>query len=94
MLIEKLSTQYNLFWSLLRWIASFLHGRARVTRAGASISAPLCLNGGIPQGTKLGPDLFVVMVNDHVQNWEARIKLVDDLTSRFWRLRLAILHPF
>ena len=25
---EKLSTQYNLHWSLLRWIASFLQGRA------------------------------------------------------------------
>ena len=43
-LIEKLSTQYNLHWGLLRWVASFLQGRAQVTRAGASISAALCLN--------------------------------------------------
>ena len=43
-LIEKLSTQYNLHWGLLRWVASFLQGRAQVTRAGASISATLCLN--------------------------------------------------
>ena len=56
--------------------------------------APLCLNGGIPQGTKLGPELFAVMVNDLVESWVARIKFVDDLTSRFWRLHLAILHPF
>ena len=28
-LMEKLSTQYNLHWNLLRWVASFLQGRAR-----------------------------------------------------------------
>ena len=77
---EKLSTQYNLHWSLLRWVASFLQGRAQVTRVGASVSTPLYLNGGIPQGTKLGPVLFAVMVNDLVQSWNARIKFVDDLT--------------
>ena len=78
--MEKLSTQYNLHWSLLRWVASFLQGRAQVTRVGASVSTPLYLNGGIPQGTKLGPVLFAVMVNDLVQSWGARIKFVDDLT--------------
>ena len=79
-LLFKLSTQYNLHWSLLRWVASFLQGRAQVTRVGASVSTPLYLNGGIPQGTKLGPVLFAVMVNDLVQSWGARIKFVDDLT--------------
>ena len=82
-LMEKLSTHYNLHWSLLMclmWVASLLQGRAQVTRVGASVSAPLCLNGGIPQGTKLGPVLFAFMVNDLVQSWGARIKFVDDLT--------------
>ena len=57
-----------------------MQGRAQVTRVGASVSTPLYLNGGIPQGTKLGPVLFAVMVNDLDQSWNARIKLVDDLT--------------
>ena len=80
--MEMLSTQYNLHRSLLRWVASFLQGRAQVTRVGASnsVSAPLYLNGGIPQGTKLGPVLFAFMVNDLVKSWGARIKFVDDLT--------------
>ena len=51
-----------------------------MTRVGASVSVPLYLNGGILQGTKLGPVLFVVMVNDLVQSWGVRIKFVDDLT--------------
>ena len=45
-------------------VASFWQGRAQVTRVGASVSAPLYLNGGIPQGTTLGPVLFAVVVND------------------------------
>ena len=61
-------------------MASFLQGRAQVTRVGASVSTPLYLNGGILQGTKLGPVLFVVMVNDLVQSWGVRIKFVDDQT--------------
>ena len=67
---------------MLRSVASFLQGRAQITRVGASnsVSAPLNLNGGIPQGTKLGPVLFAVMVNDLVQSWGALIKFVDDLT--------------
>ena len=52
----------------------------KVTHLGASVSAPLYLNGGIPQGTKLGPVFFAVKVNDLVQSWGARIKFVDDLT--------------
>ena len=62
-------------------------GRILFTREGSGhtrwclvVSAPLCLNGGIPQGTKLDPVLFAVMVNDIVQSWGARVKFVDDLT--------------
>ena len=34
-LMEKLSTKYNLHWSLFRWVASFLQARAQVTGVGA-----------------------------------------------------------
>ena len=43
-------------------------------------SASKSPNGGIPQGTKLSPILFAVMVDDLVRSWGPRIKYVDDLT--------------
>ena len=40
----------------------------------------MVLNGGILQGTKIGPLLFAVMVNDLVMSWSPRAKFVDDLS--------------
>ena len=40
----------------------------------------MVLNGGILQGTKIGPLLFAVMVNDLVSSWSPRAKFVDDLS--------------
>ena len=65
---------------LLRWIASFLEGRSQLVRIAITSSPPCRLNGGIPQGTRLGPLLFVVMVNDLIRRWLPRAKFVDDLT--------------
>ena len=65
---------------LLRWIASFLEGRSQVVRIATSSSPPRKLNGGIPQGTRLGPMLFAVMVNDLIRRWLPRAKFVNDLT--------------
>ena len=65
---------------LVRWIAAFLQGRSQSVRLGSDSSIIRSLNGGIPQGTKLGPVLFSVMVNDLVSTWPKRVKYVDDLT--------------
>lgn len=71
---------FNLHPCLVRWIAVFLEGRTQLVSIETSISTPLCLNGGIPQGTKLGPLLFAIMVDDLMLSWCPRAKFVDDLT--------------
>ncbi len=38
-------------------------------------------NGGLPQGTKLGPLLFAVLVNSLLKDWPGRVKFVDDTTA-------------
>ena len=78
-LLSKLHS-CNLHPCLVRWIAAFLQGRSQSVRTGSDSSNIRSLNGDIPQGTKLGPVLFFVMVNDLVSTWPKRAKYVDDLT--------------
>ena len=78
-LLSKLHS-FNLYPCLVRWIAAFLEDRSQSVRIGSDFSNIRSLNGGIPQGTKLGPVLFSVIVNDLVNRWFKRAKYVDDLT--------------
>ena len=79
-LLQKLCN-YNIHNCLTRWVASFLQGRFQFTRIDNICSSSKVLRGWIPQGTKLGPIMFAVMVNDLLSRWRPRAKFVDDLTA-------------
>ena len=70
LLINKLG-QYNIGGSLLNWFSAYLYGRQqRVTVLGAT--SPLRpISSGVPQGSILGPILFLLHANylhDVVEN--------------------------
>ena len=79
---------------LVRWIAAFLTNRNRRVRVGEALSPPIWLNGGIPQGTKVAPLLFCILLNRMVSNCTNRVKYVDDATVMefFPRLSLSYLN--
>ncbi|KAI8513803.1 hypothetical protein Bbelb_081270 [Branchiostoma belcheri] len=66
--------------SILPWIVSFLTGRRQRVRYGSSVSDWETLSTGVPQGTKLGPVIFLCMINDASESHDDRWKYVDDLS--------------
>ena len=54
----------GVYKATIRWIGSFLTDRSQRVRIGQVYSHPVTPNGGIPQGTKLAPLLFALLVND------------------------------
>ena len=62
----------------IRWIGSFLRDRSQRVQVSQVYSHPVTPNGGIPQGTKLAPLLFAILVNNLCRDWRYRIKYVDD----------------
>lgn len=63
-LIDKLRNCFGISGKLLRWFESYLLNRKqRVTVLGATSSAKSVLS-GVPQGSILGPILFLLYVND------------------------------
>ncbi len=81
--------------ALIKWFASYLDERSHFTQIGKEESDFEYVNGGVPQGSKLGPIAFVVKINmlpcileqivtgrenDHVVVDEDTILFMDDTT--------------
>ena len=59
-LIHRLNTLYGISGPALDWFRSYLSGRTQSVIVDSRISAPAPLSFGIPQGSVLGPILFIL----------------------------------
>ena len=60
------------------WIKEFLTDRTQCVVYKSAKSKSGQINAGVPQGSVLGPLLFLVFINDLGQNLESQLKLFAD----------------
>ncbi len=67
--------------NIVPWICDFLHNRLQCVRLNSMLSDDVQLTAGVPQGTKLGPIGFQILINDAASDAQSEYwKYVDDLS--------------
>ena len=74
---------YGIEGKLLAWVEAFLSGREQVVRVNGELSSSKAVISGIPQGSVLGPLLFVIYINDLPDVVQSNILLFADDTKIF-----------
>ena len=85
-LLHKLKYKYQIDGLLLKFIVNYLKRRKQQVVVGNATSSTLTVNSGVPQGSIIGPLLFVLFINDIGEGLSESTNLAlyaDD--TKIWR---------
>ena len=85
-LMSKLES-YGITGEVKKWIESFLTGRSQTVKVNNDESPPAPVISGIPQGSVLGPLLFVIYINDLPDNVNSFVYLFADDTKLMRKIK-------
>ena len=90
-LLKKLEEDFGVTDKTLKWFSSYLIDRFFCVKVGSSLSDFLCLIFGVPQGSLLGPILFILYIK-HLQKIAAKYGLDIQLYADDSQLYISF-HP-
>ena len=78
--LQKLAS-YGVNGNTLSWFSSYLSGRSQIVSVNSTLSDFKDINVGVPQGSILGPLLFIIYVNSLPESVNCKCVMYADDTS-------------